>query len=126
LGSKLLYPSAFVPGWRQRQSASTPQEVLEALGTRGGSRWLFVEMSDFSQSVEAARLLRDMVGGPEFELVKSFPIHYSGIDRLDLYRLLIPVQQVDEVDLPFPILKDEAHYRVKPIERRRASNDNGR
>jgi hypothetical protein len=116
LGNKLLYAFAMVPGWRLREYVTTPEEVVQALRARGGCRWLAVEVGKAAEPVAAARLLREAVNGPEFELVRSFPAGRGwGVERVDVYRLLVPVECVDEVDLPFPILGEEAGYRVRPI-----------
>ena len=63
--------------------------------------------------------LRKAVKGPQFELVKSFPItrmETVGVDKLNVcvYRFLIPIEQVDEVDIPF--LPRGIRYRGKPIQ----------
>jgi hypothetical protein len=117
LGSKLLYAQAVVPGWRLRQFVSSPEEVLHVLRTRGGCRWLAIETSDRSEEVVPARLLRQAVQGPEFELVQSFPIFTPGEGRIDVYRLLAPIEITDEVDLPIPSLGDDVWYKVRPIRR---------
>jgi hypothetical protein len=116
LGSKLLYAYAQVPGWRLREYATTPEEVVQRLQTRGGCRWLAIEVEKAAQQMAPARLLRETVKGPEFELVRSFPITAgAGVERVDVYRLLVPVEPVCEVDLPFPILGEGVSYRVRPI-----------
>jgi hypothetical protein len=116
LGNKLLYAWAMVPGWRMQEYATTPEEVVKALRTRGGCRWLAVEMGPAAEQVAPARLLREAVKGPEFERVRSFPIaNGRGIERVDVYRLLGPVEHVDEVELPFPMLGEGVGYRVRPI-----------
>jgi hypothetical protein len=115
LGSKLLYASAVVPGWQLQQFASSPQEMVEVLRERGGCRWLAIEIGGFSQSVGPAQFLREAVQGPEFELIRTFPIDSPNVDRLEVYRFRLPVQTPDEVDLPFPSLGGESHYHVRPI-----------
>jgi hypothetical protein len=120
LGSKLLYAYALVPGWRLHEYATTPEEVVKRLQTRGGCRWLAVEVGKAAQQMAPARLLRETVKGPEFELVRSFPVAGAGVERVDVYRLLVPVEPVDEVDLPFPILGEGVSYRARPIPTRRA------
>jgi hypothetical protein len=120
LGSKLLYAYAVVPGWRQREYATTPEEVMKRLQARGGCRWLAVEVGKAAEQVAPARLLRETVKRPEFKLVRSFPVAAGqGVERVDVYLLLVPVERVDEVDLPFPILGEGVSYRVRPIPTRR-------
>lgn len=119
VGHKLLY--AVAHGWGLEEFVSSPGEVLEVLKTRGGCRWLaianMVESPDTSyvRSIAAGQHLREAVKGPEFELVKSFPIDSLAVDRVDVYRLLAPVERHEEVDLPFPVLGKGVRYRVRPI-----------
>jgi 4-amino-4-deoxy-L-arabinose transferase-like glycosyltransferase len=124
-GDKLLYASALFQTVNVREFVSSPAEVVEVLRTRGGCRWLAIEGGDFPVWVPAAQWLRKVVTGPDFELVRSFPITGAGVNRVDLYRFLVPIQQSAEVDLPFPIMGSDAHQRVKPISRRHAISDAG-
>jgi hypothetical protein len=117
LGSKLLYASAVVPGWRLHEFVSTRDEVVRTLQTKGGCRWLAIEHSADSEKVPTARLLRETVHGPEFELVRVFPFGRSGSSRVEVYRFLLPVETPDDVELPFPVLGEGVGYRVKPISR---------
>lgn len=119
LGGKLLYASAVVPGWRLREFVSTPEEVIAALRTRGGCRWLAIEVGESSEQVASARLLRKVIEGPHFKQVRSFPIGHPKVERVDVYRLLLPVDRVEEVDLAFPILGETTTYRVRPIATRK-------
>jgi hypothetical protein len=122
LGRKLLYASAMIPGYRLREYVTSPEQVVEVLRTRGGCRWLAVEVGGEVEQVGPAQLLREAVRGPEFELVRSFPVDSDrGVERVDVYRLLGPVERVEEVDLPFPILGEQATYRVRPIRSRAAT-----
>jgi hypothetical protein len=115
-GSKLLYASALNPGYRLREYATSPEEVVEVLRTRGGCRWLAVEVGEAAEQLAPALRLREALKGPEFELVRSFPVApRRWVERVDVYRLLGPVERVDEVDLPFPTLGEGAVFRVRPI-----------
>ena len=116
-GSKLLYAAAVRPRFGLREFVSSPEEVIDALLARGGCRWLVVERGPRSEEIAAARHLRQAVRGPQFERVQSFPVFGDGVDHVDVYRVLAPVATQDEVDLPFPVLGGDVHYRVKPIER---------
>jgi hypothetical protein len=120
-GDKLLYATAIYSRWRRRQFVSSPQETIEALRERGGARWVAISIEDQAPSNDAARHLRAAVEGPEFELCRSFPIHAWGVRRVDVYRFLPPIRELEEVSLPFPILGDDDHYptyRVRPIRTR--------
>jgi hypothetical protein len=120
LGNKLLYAAAPYPRLSLREFVSSPAEVVEVLRKRGGCRWLVIARQGRDEPVAAARHLRAAVAGPEFELVKSFPVA-SGIDRLDVYHFRLPVEPTEEVDLPLPVLGADTHYRVKPIPPRGAA-----
>ena len=117
LGAKLLYASAMVPLYRYQSFAASTEEVVERLQKRGGCRWLAVEKSVRSDQIPGSRLLREAPRGPQFELVRSFPISGPDIERVDVYRLKGKIEPVEYVDLPFPILGDKAVYRVRPIQR---------
>ena len=117
LGAKLLYASAINPMWRYRSYVSSSEDVVEALQTRGGCRWLAIEMSEQAKQVPAASVLRDAVQGPQFELVQSFPVSGPGLDRIDVYRFKLNPRPTDEADLPFPILGEGTRFKVRPIQR---------
>jgi glycosyltransferase involved in cell wall biosynthesis len=117
LGGKLLYTSAMVPLYRYQSFAASTGEVIQKLRTEGGCRWLFVEASGRSEQVPGGRLLREALRGPEFELVRSFPISGPGIDRVDVYRFKEEILPVEDVELPFPILGGKTRYHVRPIRR---------
>jgi hypothetical protein len=120
LGSKLLYAYAMIPGWKQRDFVHSAEEVIDVLQQRGGCRWLAIEVSQRDHDLLPMRYLRDAVNTPAFELVKSFPIDGPLIKRVDVYRLTMPVAEVQEVDLPFPALGPDVTYRVRPIAMRKS------
>ena len=115
LGNKLLYTSAIFVGWRQQEFAHSPEEVIEVLRQRGGCRWLVIEMGTETENIVPMRHLRQAVKTPAFELVRSFPITAPQTDRVDVYRLTLPIVEVDEVELPFAVLGPDVKYRVRPI-----------
>jgi hypothetical protein len=96
--------------------ADTPQsQVLSVLRSRGGCRWFVIERSGLLGPAEPSWTLRSQIHEPDFELVRSFPMVGRDIDRLEVYRLLGPVQSVEEVELPFPTLGDKTRHAVRPI-----------
>jgi hypothetical protein len=118
-GDKLLYVSTLFRHWDVQEFAYSPEQVLELLRTRGGCRWLAIERGAFAEEVTAAQSLREAVSRPQqFERVASFPVTGLGVKQVDIYHFLEPIQCPEEVDLPFPILGNDAHHRVKPIPRR--------
>jgi hypothetical protein len=115
LGSKLLYATAIIPGWRYQEFVNSPEDVIRVLQERGGCRWLAIEMPAQKQQLPAMQHLRDAVGTSAFEFIRSFPISAPTIDRVDVYRFRLPVTNVEEVELPFPTLDAEARYSARPI-----------
>lgn len=117
LGNKVLYASAIFQDQGLEQYVSNPREAVEALRTRTGCGWVLIERGVYTEEVPAARWLRQAVERPELQLVRSFPISGRGIERVDVYRLLVPHLTPKTALLPFPILGRGVHYEVKPIER---------
>jgi len=97
----------------------SPQSVLEVLKTRAGCEWLAVMVDDQSEMSFESRCLRDALGGPQFKLVKSFPIiSPRRTARVDLYHLLIPVEKPGYIDIPFKKIGNKAIYRIRPISKK--------
>lgn len=114
LGSKLLYAVALRKEVELEQFADSPEEVIAILRQRGGCRWLAVEKGSESPTIPAAKHLHDALKGPDFEFIRTFPIKAEDIDRIEIYRLLGPMNKTDEVELPFPTL-DGRIFKVKPL-----------
>ena len=117
LGSKLLYASAKVPGWRQQDFVNSPEDVVRVLRDQGGARWLAVEVPARGQQSAPVRALYEALGTSDFELVRSFSIDASSVERVDVYRFRLPVREVKEVELPFPVLGPDVRYRTRPVTR---------
>ena len=117
LGAKLLYASAMGPLYRYQSFAASTGEVVQRLQTHGGCRWLAIERSVYGNLIPGTRLLWEALRGPQFELVRSFPVSGPGIDRVDVYRFKAELQPTEYVDLPFPILGEGGRFRVRPIQR---------
>jgi hypothetical protein len=120
LGNKFLYAQSRFYG--PQMFVSSPQDVVEALRKRGGCRWVAVLDNPEVPQIEAPWHLRKAVKGPQFELVKSFPItrvRSTGVERVKVcvYRFLAPIERVDEVDMPFFGRGENLRYRSKPIQR---------
>jgi hypothetical protein len=118
LGSKLLYQDApastFTPV--QTSNVASTEDVVTLLRTRAGCRWVAIEVTRNPGSI-GRRLLRQAVARPEFELVRSFPITGAGERRVDLYRIVGPVDPVTTVDLGFPSFTNRTFSAVVPITR---------
>jgi hypothetical protein len=120
LGRKLLYAESLYR--RPQEFVSSPQDVVDLLLTSGGCQWVVVNEHPDNERSAAPWHLRKAVKGPQFELVKSFPItkkRASGVKktRIDVYRILVPIKQVDEVDMPLFSLGEGVRIRIKPIQR---------
>jgi hypothetical protein len=122
VGQKLLYTYALFPGWRQEDFANSPEQVIDILRQRGGARWLAIEMGKETEKIAPMRYLREAVKTSAFDLVRSFPITGREVDRVDVYRFNLPVAEIDEIELPFPVLGQDVKYRVRPIPSRRSAN----
>ena len=117
LGSKLLYAYAVHTGWRLEEYAKSPEDVVERLRRRGGAQVVLVEQGMYTDELASQKYLREAVRGEAFELLRSFPIDGTAMKHIDVYRLLGPVEEQEEVDLPFPILGEGVSYSIRPIER---------
>ncbi|MCP4262287.1 MAG: hypothetical protein GY774_33015 [Planctomycetes bacterium] len=120
LSRKLLYAES---SWDKiHEMVSSPQDVVELLQTRGGCRWLVIARRADSPPSKASRHLREAVKGPQFELIKSFPIistKPSFVERtsIDIYRFLLPIERLDEIDMPLFSLGEGVRSKIKPIQR---------
>jgi 4-amino-4-deoxy-L-arabinose transferase-like glycosyltransferase len=121
LGKKLLYAESMY--YSTKEFISSPEDVVEVLQKSGGCQWVTVAYDHAdAQQVAAHRHLYEAVKGPEFELVQSFPIirkWKTGVERINVcvYRFLLPIERVDEVDMPFFSLGENVRIRIKPIQR---------
>src|SRR5262249_29077764 len=77
LGDKLLYASAIYRRWRLTEKVASPEDVVEAFGKRCGCQWLAIARSKNPPNIAAMRYLYQALEGPEFHLVRSFPIQDS-------------------------------------------------
>jgi hypothetical protein len=118
LGSKLLYATAMDPSLGMVEVATSPHDVVEAFRVRCGCRWLAVESERGGKEVAGVQYLREALAGPEFDLVRSFPVEapQPAPARVDVYRFKLPIEMPRQQELRFPILGNETVYRVKPIE----------
>jgi hypothetical protein len=117
LGSKLLYENGIDILSHYRSNVSSSEEIVQTLQTRGGCRWLAIEISSQLKKIPAAVLLRETVLGPQFELVRSFPASGPGLDRIDVYRFKLNLRPTEETDMPFPTLGEGARFTISPIQR---------
>ncbi len=120
LGKKLIYAESLYS--TPQEFVSSPQDVVEVLRKRGGCQWVAVAGRPDAPQIAAPWHLRKAVKGPKFELVKSFPItrkRTTGVERISVcvYRFLVPIEQVDEIDMPLFSLGEGVRSRIKPIQR---------
>ncbi len=121
LSRKLLYAEST---WDKiHEFISSPQDIVEVLQKRGGCKWVAVHDRPDSPQIEAPWHLRKAVKGPKFKLVQSFPIIRKWttgvVERTNVcvYRFLVPIERVDEVDMPLFSLGENVRIRIKPIQR---------
>jgi hypothetical protein len=122
LGRKLLYAESLYFG--TKEFISSPQDAVEVLQKSGGCQWVIVT-SDYAdtQLIAAHQHLHEAVKGPEFELVQSIPIvrkwKNGVVEKTNacIYRFLVPIERVDEVDMPLFSLGENVRIRIKPIQR---------
>jgi hypothetical protein len=116
-GSKLLYASAIFSTWRLTEKVASPSDVIRRLENDCGCGWLVVEVPGLVDEVDAVRYLQQAVQGPEFRLVRSFPVATSTATRIDVYEFLRPFRTPETIELPFPILRGDTTFRARPVER---------
>jgi hypothetical protein len=117
-GHKLLYPSAIMQGGgRATERASSPAQALAILRAECGCRWVVVETSRGSEATRPAKHLRAAIAGPEFQFMRSYTLGGNTPIRLDIYRLIEEGTGGGDVDVRLPILRPDAEFRVRPIER---------
>lgn len=117
LGDKLLYASAIYRKWRLTEKVASPEEVVEAFRKRCGCEWLAIARSTAPSRIDAVGYLYQALEGPEFQLVRSFPIRDSLSTHVDIYRFIPTTVQPDDLELPFPNMGQGTTFRAKPIER---------
>jgi hypothetical protein len=121
LSGKLLYSygeNAYF-AWVETPYVASPADVVSLLRSQSGCRWVAIERGTEWLLPATERHLRLAVEGPEFERVKSFPIRANRAVRVDLYRLRVPVDTVNSIDLVFPSFSSRVFPAVRPINRRR-------
>jgi len=119
LADKILYsygPTTTFE-WIQHSNVTSTDDVVALLRTRSGCKWIAIEVGPTPAWASGQRLLRQAVARPEFVLARSFPIAGSGSRRVDLYRMVDPVNPVAAVDLSFPSFSDRTFQHVSPIHR---------
>ncbi len=120
VGNKLLYAESWFRG--PQEFVESAQDVVDVLQKQGGCQWIVVANKPVLSKLAAPRYLRKAVKGPQFELTKCLPITKileTGVEKTSVcvYRLLVPIEQVDEVDMPFFGRGENLRHRSKPIQR---------
>jgi hypothetical protein len=115
--SKLLYASAVLPKLHLQQRVASVTDVLRTLENDCGCGWIVIERAQRADEIDAIRLLRETLQGPQFRLVRSFEVHADSTTHVDVYEFLAPFRTPDEMILPFPMLGDDVVYHARPITR---------
>jgi Dolichyl-phosphate-mannose-protein mannosyltransferase len=106
-------------GWRETPNVSSPADVVSMIQRQSGCRWIAVEIGSRPLRVVSEQYLRQALEGPEFELVRSFPVRtaYYGTTRVDLYRFVGTLDEPPPVDLQFPSFSPRVFRGITPIQR---------
>jgi hypothetical protein len=117
-GGKLLYEAGPTTTFQPRviSRVHTIDDVIDILGHECGCRWVAAEVGPLA-SRPPQQTIRAALTRSEFSLVRSFPVQADGIERVDLYRVAGPVNQVTTVDLKFPAFTTRVFGGVVPIAR---------
>lgn len=116
-GSKLLYASAVFPRWRLTERVFSESDVVRALENDCGCGWMVIERRRGDGEIAAVDYLRRAVQGPEFRLVRSFPVRDPGASQIDVYQFLGRVRIPEEIELPIPLLGEGTRISARPVER---------
>jgi hypothetical protein len=118
-GDKFLYDYGPTTTFRRVEitHVNTTDEVVELIEHRCGCTWIAVEMGPGMVTRAPQRVLREALQRPEFALVRSFALHAEGVDRVDVFKVVAPVEKVDTVDLAFPAFTTRVFSNVAPITR---------
>jgi len=116
---KLIYQYGPTTSFRfiEQSRLTTVAEVLDAIRTRCGCRWVALEAGPDQERLAPQRLLRQTVRASGFALMRSFPVIAPDASRVDLYRVLGPVSPVSTVDLTFPSFSTRVYAGIAPITR---------
>jgi hypothetical protein len=117
--NRLLYDYGPTATFRQVEVPRVwnDDDVVNVVRSQCGCRWIVVEMGPAAERLVSQRLLRKALTRPEFELAGSFPITGATINRVDVYKVLIPLAPVIAVDLTFPAFSNRTFTGVVPITR---------
>jgi hypothetical protein len=115
--SKLLYASAIFADLRLTERVSSAKEVTSIVQKECGCGWVAIERTNGPDPVAAIGYLREALGGPEFQRVASFPIDSQLTRAVDVYRVVMPIEVPETLELPFPILGEGITFGARPIER---------
>ena len=95
----------------------TAAEVVPLLERTCGCPWIAVESGSAEYMTGVEALLREALGGADFEPIASFAIDSRLTSRVDLYRFRNPVPPVPAVDLVFPSFNTRIFRNVEPVRR---------
>ena len=118
LGSKLLYGTKISQRFGLVEYVRDVGDVRSTLAACG-CRYLIVErqIDNSEEDFAALHILRTALRGPDFRLVRSFPVRAGKVTAVDVYEMLGAPSAAARVDLKFPVLGDGVHFEVAPIQR---------
>jgi hypothetical protein len=113
------------PGWYLTERVSSAADVVTVLQKDCGCRWVVLErrIDLGTEQIRAPQYLRKAVAGPEFKLVKSFPLHVvmrsdgtPDDTQIDVYEFLAFIGVPVEYEFRMPILGKKTIIRGRPID----------
>lgn len=104
--------------WRETLKVSAAADVAPRLRAECGCRFVAIERGG-DWITAADRLLADAVTGPDFTLVRSFPVRAGAVSRVDVYRVTGEVAPAPVMDLSFPSFSARVFRAVAPVATRR-------
>jgi hypothetical protein len=104
--------------WHERLRVHTPAEAADLIRGTSGCRWVAIEFGG-DWVTAGDQLLREVVQGPEFELVRTFSVEASPVTRLEIYRYRGELAPAQPRDMSFPSYSRFVFPTVEPVPSRR-------
>jgi len=105
--------------WVETPRVSSKEEVVAFIRNESGCRWIAVEVGPNRLVTATGRLLREALTGPEFERAASIPVNAASTVRVDIYRVLLPVEPTPVVNVDFPSYSGRVFKGIEPVRRQR-------
>ena len=117
-GDQLLYEAPLNGSMPTREFVSTRGDVIEAL-QHSGCRWLAIEVGSNTSTCTGGTTSSGSRPRARVRVRGSFAVTGRGVERVDVYRLLRPVEPVEYIELRLSQLGPDVRLKVRPIAPRR-------